>query len=859
MAGGAAPTPAPAPTRKRTRKLTKPADAGAAASSVEPLEEDDDDSVDLLGKAKANGSFKSPRPTAALVVSPAMSPAADADDGEAPVLSDDEDEDEDDKDGEFDFYSLAKDRWEESDQEDDESEDEAYDPTECPPTAAAIWLGKSQKRSTKRARASDGAEEAVKRGPQKPKQAAKVAKAAAGEQGKTADSSADSKKKKQDEDDRQKAEQAQKEAASKAKSSCPRGWEIHFSKSKFPGRPYWFRIIDGHQQWEEPPTVVIAAQESAAAAASTAKPWPPWYCDVDGAKRETYDAEVSQKLEASFQGTKGDVKFSRKNHRPGHRRTEWTYTVDVAAMTQRNDTTGVKRAIHRVQPIEAKTAMAADQRPSLSAFFKKSPGGGAKAATTGVEAAKQEAPAFCAKRKREVAPDGEKQPKLKLKALQEEAEAAAAAPVLSDDEDEDEDDKDGDEDEGESQFDSASLAKKKQKISKSARKKKDAVATELKKLRLDGNKAALEQNLRAPLEELVECLRKEEATKKAALEQQLAEEKRTADERQKTKAAEATLKAKKRKRRKEEMKKKKHQEEQQKADQDKAAKAAEADLKQQLTAEKKKTEDARQAADLAQKEAADNAEAAKEAGAKYKILNEAAEDLRQSQQNLTKQVAEEKRKADDERQKADLAQNEAAWTTHPSLDIPGVSMYICKSSTTNCRETTEYNIAAAQFAKISDIQIKRVRQVDVYVNDAAKSRYEDMKTALGSRGAPTKEVWTFHGTRHAKDIKSIMKDGFKIGGQDGHPVAVGSACGQGCYTAIGPGDRTKDSPMHYAAGSRRVILARAVPGNRLEGKSCDGGPPSLAGVDSWTPSSRKDWLILKTKEQILPYYVVHYA
>ena len=36
------------------------------------------------------------------------------------------------------------------------------------------------------------------------------------------------------------------------KPKCPRGWEIHFSKSKEPGRPYWVRITDGHRQWAEP-------------------------------------------------------------------------------------------------------------------------------------------------------------------------------------------------------------------------------------------------------------------------------------------------------------------------------------------------------------------------------------------------------------------------------------------------------------------------------------------------------------------------------------------------------------------------------------------------------------------------------
>ena len=33
---------------------------------------------------------------------------------------------------------------------------------------------------------------------------------------------------------------------------CPKGWEIKYSQSKEPGRPYYVRISDGHRQWEPP-------------------------------------------------------------------------------------------------------------------------------------------------------------------------------------------------------------------------------------------------------------------------------------------------------------------------------------------------------------------------------------------------------------------------------------------------------------------------------------------------------------------------------------------------------------------------------------------------------------------------------
>jgi len=39
----------------------------------------------------------------------------------------------------------------------------------------------------------------------------------------------------------------------------------------------------------------------------------------------------------------------------------------------------------------------------------------------------------------------------------------------------------------------------------------------------------------------------------------------------------------------------------------------------------------------------------------------------------------------------------------------------------------------------------------------------------------------FHGTA-ASNVQSICSGGFKVGGQDGHPVVNGVAFGQGVYT-----------------------------------------------------------------------------
>ena len=124
--------------------------------------------------------------------------------------------------------------------------------------------------------------------------------------------------------------------------------------------------------------------------------------------------------------------------------------------------------------------------------------------------------------------------------------------------------------------------------------------------------------------------------------------------------------------------------------------------------------------------------------------------------------------------------------------------------------------------------------------------------ACAQAGKPIEESWIFHGTPNLANVEPIMSAGFKIGGQDGHPIAVGAAFGQGLYAATGPG-----APMGYAGHAGCVILARALPGQQLTGQDCNRGR-GTAGYDSWTPSGRPDWLILGTKAQILPCYVVHY-
>ena len=101
----------------------------------------------------------------------------------------------------------------------------------------------------------------------------------------------------------------------------------------------------------------------------------------------------------------------------------------------------------------------------------------------------------------------------------------------------------------------------------------------------------------------------------------------------------------------------------------------------------------------------------------------------------------------------------------------------------------------------------------------------------------------FHGTNKQKDIDSIMRGGFKVGGK-GVAVTNGSRFGRGVYAATGP-----DTPMvGYAGNTSTVILCRALPGLV--------GPQEGSGVDMWRPKT--DWTVFADPHSLLPVYVLRY-
>ena len=156
-------------------------------------------------------------------------------------------------------------------------------------------------------------------------------------------------------------------------------------------------------------------------------------------------------------------------------------------------------------------------------------------------------------------------------------------------------------------------------------------------------------------------------------------------------------------------------------------------------------------------------------------------------------------------------------------------------------ERQHFAEAASQFYHmLGDAgQWRAIDRVEYYgfENSKMQADYDAKRGELRSAGHGD-EMQIFHGT-DPKNVKSIMVGGFRIGGQDGHAVANGTAHGQGVYTAVTPKD-----PLNSYGMGKVVIICKALAGKT--GKDSD----------SWTPSS--DWRVFKTAAQVMPCYAVYF-
>ena len=187
-----------------------------------------------------------------------------------------------------------------------------------------------------------------------------------------------------------------------------------------------------------------------------------------------------------------------------------------------------------------------------------------------------------------------------------------------------------------------------------------------------------------------------------------------------------------------------------------------------------------------------------------------------------------------------------AWRMLPTNRLSYCNIYEINTSDhaacIACRETTEFNIASAQFCRLLCAPLNIVKTVQVIEyerNSPVIKKFEEMKATLVN----IEQIWVFHGTNEVS-LNRIIVEGFKVGGVDNISIINGKNYGNGVYTATGP-----KTPMTYSKGNNKIILAKALPGQRSHNES-------RGDSDSWVP--RDDWMVFRSGSQLLPCYVVVY-
>jgi hypothetical protein len=169
----------------------------------------------------------------------------------------------------------------------------------------------------------------------------------------------------------------------------------------------------------------------------------------------------------------------------------------------------------------------------------------------------------------------------------------------------------------------------------------------------------------------------------------------------------------------------------------------------------------------------------------------------------------------------------------------GYRVWKLQSSTSVSKETSDYNMAFAQYVTLlpSGAHPQRIERVE---NDLVERRYATRRALFQQQGCAD-EVWVFHGT-DPQNAPSVKMKGLVVGGEDGIPISHGAACGRGVYSATGP-----STPLQYGQ-QKLIILCRA-----LKGKC---GQNQQGDHDSWTP--RGDWIIFRKSDQVCPVFFLFF-
>lgn len=117
-------------------------------------------------------------------------------------------------------------------------------------------------------------------------------------------------------------------------------------------------------------------------------------------------------------------------------------------------------------------------------------------------------------------------------------------------------------------------------------------------------------------------------------------------------------------------------------------------------------------------------------------------------------------------------------------------------------------------------------------------RYEKKKQQFIAENKPVNEILIFHGTLR-ENIDKIVKEGFKVGGEEGVAIRCGAAYGHGVYAAADP-----EISVHYSKGHGMMLLSLALPGELGKDYTLGGAP---------------DIYVIKKGDQLLPRYIVHFS
>jgi len=157
--------------------------------------------------------------------------------------------------------------------------------------------------------------------------------------------------------------------------------------------------------------------------------------------------------------------------------------------------------------------------------------------------------------------------------------------------------------------------------------------------------------------------------------------------------------------------------------------------------------------------------------------------------------------------------------------------------------TDESKLTAEDYAEFIDIVRKfehdqyKVTKVTYVVNSYLSKRYLDLQKEYMEQGIPIEEVLVFHGTVKSI-IASIVKYGFKVGGQNGHPIVHGALFGPGIYTS-----KDGSSPAQFSY-DKCIVACLGLPG--------------ASGVNHSIPFQHGNWIIFKSAEQLLPCYIIYF-